>query len=64
MSVYGNMVGGNGAEKSFILVDKNGNESVGVVVDKETIFTATENDILEGKTAGTEQGVTTGKLRL
>ena len=45
---------------TYILVDEDGHEVVGVVVEEETIFDATENDIREGKVAATASGVTTG----
>ena len=45
---------------TYILVDENGNEVVAVLVDKETVFDATDNDIRKGKTAATEKGVTVG----
>lgn len=46
--------------KSFIFVDGNGNEFPGVTVEKETVFTATANDIREGKVAASALGVVTG----
>ena len=46
---------------TYILVDEDGNEVVGVMVDAETVFDATANDIRAGKTAATEDGVTTGE---
>ncbi len=47
--------------ETYILVDANGNEVVGVVVDNEVVFDATANDIRLGKTAATEGGVTLGE---
>jgi hypothetical protein len=46
--------------KTFILEDENGNEFTGIVVDQETIFTATAADIAKGKVAGTDSGVVVG----
>ena len=45
---------------TYILVDDNGNEAVGVVVDNEVVFDATANDIRQGKVAATSEGVTVG----
>ena len=62
--IYGNTVGGSGGSgigKTFILQDEDGNELVGVVVDQNTIFDATANDIRAGKVAATMEGVTTGE---
>lgn len=50
----------NYTPKTYILVDGEGNEMVGTLVDTETTFDATENDIREGKTAATDKGVTLG----
>ena len=61
MSICGNMVGCySPMGKTFIIQDEDGNEVVGIVVDKETVFTATPEDIVAGKTAGTEDGVVVG----
>jgi hypothetical protein len=60
MGVYGNMVGSFGMPKTFLLVDENGKEYVGVVVGEEVIFTATAEDIVAGKVAGTSDGVVVG----
>lgn len=45
---------------TYILVDEEGTEAVGVVVDELTVFDATANDIREGTTAATADGVTAG----
>ena len=45
---------------TFILEDDNGNELIGVVVEQETIFTATASDIVKGKVAATDNGVVVG----
>lgn len=61
MSIIGNMIGCySPMGKTFIIEDENGNEFTGIVVDQETIFTATASDIKLGKTAGTEDGVVVG----
>lgn len=44
----------------YILKDDAGNEVVGVLVENEVEFTATENDIRAGKIAATANGVTEG----
>ena len=58
--IYGNAVGGIGLERTYILQDENGKEFVGVMVENETVFDATANDIRLGKTAATAEGVTEG----
>lgn len=59
--IYGNVIGGgSGFGKTFLLEDENGVQLTGIVVDKLTVFTATEEDIKLGKIAGTEYGVVTG----
>lgn len=60
MGVYGNVAGGFGMPKTFTLVDQNGNEYIGIVVGEEVVFTATAADIVQGKIAGTSDGVTIG----
>jgi hypothetical protein len=63
--ISGNMVGTYSAiGKTFILVDENGNEITGVVVDKETVFTATDNDVREGKVYASDDGVSVGTLQV
>ena len=57
----GSGLGGDDTQ-AYILVDESGKESPAVLVDKETVFDATANDIREGKTAATEAGVTVGTL--
>ena len=61
--ICGNMVGSySQIGKTFTLVDENGNEIVGVVVDKEIIFTATDNDVRQGKVYASNDGVSVGTL--
>lgn len=61
MSIAGNAVGGLIIPKSFVLVDENNVELVGVTVGEETVLTADpKTDIREGKIAATEDGVVTG----
>ena len=50
MAIFGNMVGGAAPLKTVIFEDSDGNEIVGTVVGSETIFTATDEDVLAGKT--------------
>lgn len=60
--IVGNIIGANPVTpKTYIFQDEDGNEVVGVLVGEEQIFTATTNDIREGKVAGTEGGVVTGE---
>ena len=60
MKVIGNMVGGNAPLKTVVIVDDNGNECVGVVVDNFTLFTATDEDVVAGKVYAGDNGVSTG----
>ena len=61
MKIVGNMVGCySPMGKTFIIEDENGNEITGIVVDQETVFTATAADIVKGKVAGTDDGVVIG----
>lgn len=59
--ISGNMVGSySQMGKTFILQDENGNEITGVVVDQETVFDATPNDVIIGKTFASDEGVLEG----
>jgi len=59
--ISGNMVGSySQMGKTFILVDENGAELTGVVVDQETIFTATDNQVYSGFVYAGDSGVSTG----
>lgn len=60
MGIYGNATGGFCMPKTFILTDENGNEVIGIVVGEEVVFTATADDIVKGKIAGTSEGITIG----
>lgn len=61
MSISGNFVGSySQIGKTFTLVDESGNEVTGVVVDQETVFTATDNDVREGLVYASDSGVSTG----
>lgn len=46
--------------KSYMFVDEYGNEMIGILVDEVTTFTATENDVRNGKVFATSTGVKTG----
>lgn len=59
--IYGNMVGGASLAQTYILQDSDGNEIPAVLVESETVFDATANDIREGKTAATDIGVVVGE---
>lgn len=61
MTIYGKSVGGVGIERTYILVDDDGNEATAVFSDDDVTLDATANDIREGKTAATVYGVTVGK---
>ena len=56
------MVGGiSTLGKTFILTDETGLELVGVVTDKEVVFTANaETDVREGVVVATAEGIVTG----
>ena len=59
--ISGNMVGSySQMGKTFILMDEDGNEITGVVVDQETVFTAGDNDVREGFVYAGDSGVSTG----
>ena len=61
MKIVGNMIGCySPMGKTFIIQDASGNEMTGIVVDQETVFTATASDIVVGKIAGTDDGVVVG----
>lgn len=61
--IHGNMVGAySSIGKTYVFVDENGKEFAGVVVEKEEVIDATENDIREGKVAIGADGLTTGVL--
>lgn len=52
---------GNYVPKTMVFVDEFGNETVGTIVDEETTFDATVNDVREGKTFVNDTGVKTGE---
>ena len=59
--ISGNMVGSySQMGKTLILLDENGNEITGVIVDQETVFTAGDNDVREGFVYAGDDGVSTG----
>ena len=59
--ISGNMVGSySQMGKTLLLVDEDGNEITGVVVNQETVFTAHDNDVREGMVYASECGVSTG----
>lgn len=58
--IYGNTVGAGGLPKSYILETEDGAQLVGVLVGEETVFDATDNDVREGKTYASDNGVSTG----
>ncbi len=63
--LYGNVVGGSsGFGKTFLLEDESGNQLTGVVVDEVTLFTATDEDVREGKIYAGDKGVSTGTLQV
>lgn len=59
--ISGNMVGSySQIGKTFILMDENGNELVGVVTDSAKVFDATDNDVRDGKIYVSDSGVSIG----
>ena len=63
--INGNMVGTySPMGKTFVLIDEDGNETIGIVVEQETIFTATDTDVLEGKIYAGDNGVSIGTLQV
>ena len=63
--INGNMVGSySQIGKTFILVDASGKELTGVVVEQETVFTATDNDVRSGKVYASNDGVSVGTLEV
>lgn len=58
--ICGNFVGGTIPLKTLKLVDENNNEILGVVVDEEVVFTATDSDVLKGKVYAGDNGVSVG----
>ena len=59
--IIGNIVGGKPLIKSYILETEDGQEIPAVLTSQEVVFTATPNDIREGKVAATGSGVVTGE---
>lgn len=62
--ICGNIVGGSSPIKTLKIVDSDNNEYIGVIVDEEVIFTAIDEDVLEGKVYAGENGVSTGTLKI
>lgn len=63
MIIAGNMVGCySKLGKTFIFVDKDGNEVVGVLAEKEEILTATDEDVRKGKVYASDNGISVGTL--
>ena len=59
--ISGNMVGSySQMGKTLILLDENGNEIAGVIVDQETVFTAGDNDVRENMVYAGDSGVSIG----
>ena len=65
MSISGNLVGSySQIGKTFIIEDSDGNEITAVVVDQETVFTATDNDVREGYVYAGDSGVSVGSKNI
>lgn len=59
--IIGNTVGGMPLTKTIILETEDGKEIPAVLTDREVVFTATPNDIREGKVAASGDGVVLGE---
>lgn len=59
--ICGNVVGGNPAEKTYVVVDENGNEFTAVAVENITVFDAEPKDVRINKTFAGNMGVQTGE---
>ena len=63
MIIAGNMVGCYSMlGKTIIIEDENGEEIAGVVVENETILTATDEDVRKGKVYVSSNGISVGTL--
>lgn len=59
--IVGNVIGGHPVTpRTYIIQMDNGEEVPAVLVGSETVFTATANDIREGKVAASDTGIVTG----
>lgn len=59
--ISGNMVGSySQLGRTLTIVDENGEELIGVIVDQETKFTACDNDVRKGMIYAGDDGVSTG----
>jgi len=50
--------------KTFVIEDENGSEVMAVIVDQETILTATDEDVKKGKVYASDNGVSVGTLEV
>ena len=60
VEVWGALSGSTSESNTFIIEDSAGNQLTGVVVDEFTLFTATDEDVKEGKVYAGDSGVSTG----
>lgn len=58
--IYGNAIITRKEPQTYIFEDKSGNQITGVYVEKETVFTATDNDVREGMVYAGDIGISTG----
>lgn len=58
--IYGNAIITRKEPQTYIFEDESGNQITGVYVDKETIFTATDNDVREGLVYASDKGQSVG----
>lgn len=59
--IVGNVIGGHPVTpRTYIIQMDNGEEVPAVLVGSETVFTATANDIRQGKVAASDTGIVTG----
>jgi hypothetical protein len=63
--ISGNLVGSySSLGKTVIFQQENGDEVVGVIVDSEVVFTATDADVKKGKVYASNNGVSVGTLEV
>lgn len=63
--IYGSMVGAySQLGKTFVFVDESGAELSGVIVDQEVLFTATDEDVVVGKTYASDHGASVGTMEV
>lgn len=63
--ISGNFIGSySQLGKTFVFVDESGEEVSGVIVDQEVLFTATDEDVVAGKTYASDHGASVGAMEV